>query len=144
MKVLLVAFIACISVLATPAKAQSVPSMIVHSFANAFPLAGQATWSSLSNLYRAEFLLDKERRSAFFNQTGELVVVTRYIPFHRLPRSLRNDLIKQFPNHTAVETLEVMNDSTVDYYATVIENNKTTIISSKYFGRWQEFRKEEK
>ena len=80
----------------------------------------------------------------FFNQTGELVVVTRYIPFHRLPRSLRNDLIKQFPNHTSVETLEVMNDSTVDYYATVIENNKTTIISSKYFGRWQEFRKEEK
>jgi hypothetical protein len=143
MKFILIALIAFISVLATPAKAQSVPSLIVHSFANAFPLAGQATWSSLSNLYRAEFLLDKERRSAFFNQTGELVVVTRYIPFHRLPKGLRNDLIKQFPNHTSVETLEVINDESVDYYATVIEKNKTTILSSKYFGRWQEFRKSE-
>ena len=110
MKVLLIAFLAFISVLATPAKAQTVPSMIVHSFANAFPLAGQATWSSLSNLYRAEFLLDRERRSAFFNQTGELVVVTRYIPFHSLPKRLRNDLIKQFPNHTAVFTLPGMNE----------------------------------
>ena len=127
------------SVFTVKSDAQNVPPSISYEFTSTFPHAGKVNWSSAGKLYKADFLLNEEPRSAFFNNTGDLLALSRYIEFPALPHTLRRALIKQFPDHKIVEMFQIETDMDTDYFVTLERNGISFILKSWQNRKWNLF-----
>lgn len=141
MRSLLIAFISFSSLLSMKAGAQNLPSEITNSFHSSFPMVGNIHWSTAGHLYRAEFLQGPETKYAYFDQNGELVLTGHFISFSLLPKRLQNDLVRLFPMQDHIEVFEVNYDNNVDYFATIFEKGRTTIMKSTQLSKWRKFLK---
>src|SRR5881409_2443961 len=67
--------------------------IVMQSFQSLFRNATQVKWSVVDRLYKAEFTLDDEQTTAFFNiDDGSLVASCRYMAVSELPRKLQQSL----------------------------------------------------
>lgn len=102
-----------------------------QSFVQNFPEAADVQWSMVEQLYRADFTVDGEKRSAFFSANdGTLVATSRYMTAAQLPRTLQNNLKSYTASFTLTEVFEVQNDDGANYYATVQKAGETLILKS--------------
>ena len=108
----------------------AISPFIVQSFNHHFTNARNVTWKEADGLYRAGFTLEGREIFAYFNATGELVVVAEAISIDSVPASLQQELIKktQTGNHVSVYKLD--DTEGITYYALYSKDNRQVTLRS--------------
>lgn len=143
MRVLLLAGALFLAAITTNTFANDVTAThaVRRSFAQNFPEADNVQWSMIEQLYRADFNVDGEKRSAFFSANdGTLVATSRYMVAAQLPRALQNSLKSYTASFTLIEVFEVQHDDGADYYATVQKTGETLILKAAA-SKWDVYKK---
>lgn len=126
---------------ATSFAKNTTPAVVTQSLQTSFTGAKETSWSVVNNLYKAEFVLDAQTITAYFNADGTLVASARTITASQLPILLQADLKKDYANYVAASTLEIDNEDGVTYYVTVENGSKTVQLKSTDYGTWTVFQK---
>ena len=132
MKPLLIAFTLAASFFANTTFAQQGPTpAILHTFNLAYSKATNVKWSEAGNLHKAEFILNDQTTSIFYNTAGEVVATSRFITPSQLPMQLQTKLEKEYKEYKLTGLFEVVKEEGSNFYA-VVEDAKTIITLKSY------------
>jgi hypothetical protein len=123
----------------------SVSKNVISSFNKQFSNARDIKWESHADFVKAQFSMNDIVLYAYFNQSGDLIAITRYISTSQLPLILLNSLKKQFSSGYWVNDLfEIETEAGTSYYATFESADQTIILKSDGINGWNTFQKEKK
>jgi len=143
MKSLLIAAVLMLSALTTKTFANDVrvTPKVLESFRSSFKKAADIEWTLDGGMYRADFTVKGKRKIAFFDmKEGELIVTCEYISITDLPEELQESLQEHTANATLKELFVVQSDDVPDYYATIKQDDKTTILKGR-LEKWSVFKR---
>ncbi len=109
------------------ADSADVSPKVLDAFKNDFNGAKEVAWSAGVNYYRAAFTFNGNHVFAFYNTSGELLGLTRYISSLDLPMNLQRSLKKNYSDYWISDLFEVANNDGTSYFITV-ENADTKIV----------------
>jgi hypothetical protein len=142
MKKFLVIFTLAASVFATNGYAQEkTPTVVTRAFQAVFTNVNQISWSQVSNLYKAEFTMDEQKISAFFDADGSFIASARNINVQQLPISLQIKLKNKYDEYNVAELIEVNNQAGTSYFLTLDGNNRKLQLKSNSYGDWTSYQK---
>src|SRR5947208_3328292 len=96
-----------------------VSSSVLQSFKNSFKNATDVNWTTVENYYKADFNFNEQHASAFFDQEGKLIAITRNISSTQLSISLQADLKKDYELYWISNLFELTNDQGTSYFITL-------------------------
>jgi hypothetical protein len=145
MKTMIIAFITlCMMSVKSYAGDEKVATAVLLSFQKSFSTASDVTWTKVKDLYKAEFTLDNEPLTVWYNPDGNMVALTRLITANQLPIAAQVALKKDYSNYTVVNLFEVDTDEGNNYYA-VVDNVKSTLkLKADAGGDWMIYDKRRK
>lgn len=145
MKLIMFTLTALISLASFTAKAQdvTVSAVVVNSFNSAFKNAADVQWKDGGNYYKADFTLNGQYVTAFYNANAGLMAVTKNISPVQLPVTLQTSLKASYEDYWVSELFELSDDSGVSYYVTV-ENGDAKVTLKSNGGSWSTFKKSRK
>jgi len=118
---------------------------VISSFNKQFSNARDIQWESQANFVKAQFTMNDMVLYAYFNKTGELIAVTRFISTSQLPLSLLTSLKKQsMAGYWMTDLFEIENESGTSYYATFESADQTIVLKSDGISSWGTFEKVKK
>ena len=142
MKPLFILMLALSSLSLTSNATDIVSSKALKSFQTTFTQATEAEWTVTENYYKVQFLLNGQTISAFYNEEGKLISVTRNISSLQLPIILQTELKKDYSNYWITDLFEMSSDYGAEYYLTVEDaDNKTILKSSVGSNTWTTYLK---
>lgn len=129
------------SLVSTQSFAQTkTPNNIVTALETSFSDVKDASWTIVGNYYKAEFAIDEQNISAYFNYEGELIATGRKINVSQLPISLQLDLKSTYKDFTVTQSVEVDVKDEPTYYLSIETPTKTLQLSSTSFGKWETYK----
>ncbi len=131
MKKLQTVFAATLLLFATSAFATSGPEKVSPKvkaeFEKCFTRALNVSWEKSNNIYFANFELDAKEVSAAYDETGELLGVSRIITTAQLPLNISLAITNKYEGYTVAKTAtEITFEGQTCYYVGV-ENNKQAL-----------------
>ena len=126
---------------ATPS---NVSKSVVTSFNRQFSTASNVQWEITDNYIKARFNVNDVVLSAYFNRTGELIAITRFISPNQLPIELQTSLQKIVKNNWVSDLFEIQTESGTACYATIENADQIIVLKSEGINGWQTFQKEKK
>jgi hypothetical protein len=85
-------------------------------------------WSKAKdNLIRADFIIDGETFSSFFNQQGDFVATTTERTLTQLPAMVRKIVKTKFDGKEITNMVQYHSDTEIAYYVEVIDRGKTKV-----------------
>ncbi|HEY0750662.1 MAG TPA: hypothetical protein VGD26_05885 [Chitinophagaceae bacterium] len=117
---------------------------VLESFNNTFANAKEVDWTISETFYKAQFALDGQYISAFYDCEGKLMAITRNISSRQLPLTLQTSLRKEFNNYWITDLFEVANDEGTSYYITLESADAKMVLKSKNNASWTTFQKTKK
>lgn len=140
MKRLLVAAGLLVMVCANSAYAtEKIPAAVLISFQQSFSNATQIVYTELNDMVRVEFFSGNEKNVAYYNTTGDLIVLTQPIGFEKLPKVLQEDLTAHYSSYSISDVQLFKQDGRIEYYV-ILENAKKQLILNAAGKRWRTFR----
>jgi len=115
----------------------------LHSFNKSFKNATEVNWTISHTFYKANFALNGQYVSAYYDADGKMIALTRNISSVQLPIVLQANLKKNYENFWISDLFEVTNEEGTSYYVT-IENADTTMILKSNNQNWERFKKQSK
>lgn len=104
---------------------------VKNAFAKEFPGAEYVRWEKSGDLYRAIFNYEGQRLSSYFQDSGELFSVTRYVIFNALPINVIKNVNQQYPGAVIDEAiLEVAKSEGTSYLMTITVKKGKFIIEA--------------
>ena len=146
MKLLLVTLTAVLSICNTKAQTTTdiqVSTAVLTSFSASFKNACEVQWKDADNYYKADFVMNGQYVSAFYDTDGRLIAVTRNISSLQLPITLQTNLKKSYEAHWISDLFEYSDENGVAYYVTV-ENGDVKITLKSVGSEWSVFKKQRK
>ena len=123
----------------------SISKNVISSFNKQFSNARDVQWENQANFVKAQFTINDMVLFAYFDKTGELIAVTRFISPNELPLSLLISLKKQYTNGYWVSDLfEIESEAGTSYYATFESADQTIVLKSDGTNGWSTFQREKK
>ena len=119
------------------------PEAAVKSFKSAFKSATEVSWSITENLYKANFSLNGQYVSAFYNAEGQMIALTKNLSSLELPIALQAKLKKNYDGYWISDLIEVANEEGTSYYIT-LENADTKLILKSSGLDWSSYKKQRK
>jgi hypothetical protein len=101
-----------------------VTSKVLSAFNASFDNAENVKWAYVKDMYQAQFTMDNEQYSAYFDIDGSLVVVARFITEAQLPQSLKRSLKEEAADQLISYMFELTDSDGVHYYATLEKEGK--------------------
>jgi hypothetical protein len=140
MKSMFIAICMMVSIFSQSAKAAEpvVTNAAMQAFEITFRNAEEATWSQVDGLFKVSFKLEERQMFAFFNTTGELVVVAKYLKPAQLPKAAQKKLSEASKGYSITELFEI-NDGEKNKYFAALSNGSTAKVVESTGGRWHEF-----
>jgi len=120
-----------------------VDSRVLKSFQSSFKNATEVDWTVSSNFYKANFTLNGQYVAAYFDESGNMMAITRNISSTQLPISLQTNLKNNYEGFWITDLFEVANDEGTTYYVTV-ENADTRLILKSTSSDWATYQKQRK
>lgn len=122
---------------------ETVSAKALESFKTSFKSATEVTWSVSENFYKANFSLNGQYVSAYYDEQGKLMGLTRNISSLQLPIALQAELKKNYENYWITDLFEVANDDGTSYYIT-LETADTKIVLKSAGSDWTTYQKQRK
>lgn len=121
----------------------NVDASVLKSFNTEFTGASAVTWKIGKDFFKANFQLNGQHVSAYYNSNGDLMATTRNISSLDLPTGLQNNLRKTYGAYWITDLMEISNDDGVQYYISVENADSKLTLSSSGKG-WHQFKKSTK
>jgi len=97
--------------------AEEVSEAIKTAFAKSFSSAKNVNWKKTEDLYFANFQIEKNKLFAAFNESGELVAVSRTIDISQVPLALARALQERYADYYLLSTVtEMVLEGQTSYY----------------------------
>jgi hypothetical protein len=125
------------------ANGNDVSPSAIKSFTSSFKNATEVSWTITDNYYKASFMLNGQYISAFYDEAGGMIALTRNISSLQLPIALQADLKKNYDNYWISDVIEIANEEGTAYYIT-LENADTQLILKSASDSWNTFKKQRK
>ena len=123
---------------------EDVSPVVLKSFNRTFSNAREVSWSVAENLYKVTFQVAGQYASAYYNGTGDLVIVTRNISPVQLPVVLLAAIKKDYSNQWVSDLIEVSDESGTYYYVTLEDGAQKQILKSDGTASWVRYQKFDK
>ena len=147
MKFLLATLITLFSFVSNKSQASddvNVSAAIVSSFKSSFKNASEVSWKVTNQFYKAEFSLNGQYVSAYYNESATLIAVTRNINSFQLPITLQNKLKSSYESYWISDLFEYSDDSGTSYYVTIEDGDTKTTLKSNGTADWSVYQKQRK
>jgi hypothetical protein len=113
----------------------TVNATIKKSFDKEFPGAESVRWQKSGELYLASFFYKGQRLTSFFEESGDLYSVTRYVSFSALPINVIKNISSRYSDGTIDDTvMEVAKPGGTSYLVTIKSNTSTYIVEADAAG----------
>jgi len=117
---------------------------VLQSFKSTFGNAKEVGWTASNKMYKAQFTLDGQHISAFYNADGQMVALSRNITVSQLPVMLQASLKKESKNSWISELYEYATEEGTTYYATLEDADMKITLRSANNSEWMTNQKIEK
>jgi hypothetical protein len=117
---------------------------VLESFKSSFKSATDVIWSSNQDIFKAEFVMNGQYISAFYDVTGKMIGVTRNISTVQLPVPLQTSLKNGYENFGVSDLMEYADEGGTSYYVTLENADTKMIMKSSYNTGWNLFSKQRK
>ena len=115
-----------------------------QSLKKEFAQAKDVRWQKSGELIKATFTLNEKVLFAYYNESGELVAITRNITTDQLPITLLTSLRKNFTEYWVTDLFEMVSGGETSYYVTVENAGQKVVLKSDDFTSWATYKKEKK
>jgi len=134
--------LAVIAVLMTGSSfaADGISKAVPQSFFTTFNGASKISTDQINGMTRVSFIMDEQQHYAYYNTSGELVVVSKQISFDDLPKALRADYKKSYSNYFVADVLEFSNEDGREYYI-VLNDGAVKLVMKSASNKWKVFEK---
>lgn len=122
----------------------NITPQVVKSFQQTFTNAKDVVWTISPNFYKAEFVLNGQAVTAFYNHQGNLTAITRNITSLQLPIMLQTEIKKDYANYWISDLFELSNDNGTEYYLTVEDGDSKIVLKSIDHTSWSTYSKTRK
>ena len=144
MKRLLVTFAIVLSFISLSSFASGgggVSQAALNSFGSSFKTATEVVWTINNDIFKADFNLNGQYISAFYDGDGKMIALTRNISKSQLPIGLQTSLKKKYADFWITDLFEVSNDQGTSYYMTLETADSRVVLRSTGFG-WMVYKKQ--
>jgi hypothetical protein len=115
----------------------------VKSFNTSFKNATEVKWTVTDNYFKADFALNGQYVSAFYDTEGQMIAITRNISSLQLPIALQAELKSNYDAYWISDVFEVANETGTSYYIT-LESADTQLVLKSEGDSWSNFKKQRK
>jgi hypothetical protein len=115
----------------------------VKSFNSSFKNATEVKWTVTDNYFKADFALNGQYVSAFYDTEGQMIAITRNISSLQLPIALQAELKSNYDAYWISDVFEVANETGTSYYIT-LETADTQLVLKSEGDSWSNFKKQRK
>ncbi len=120
---------------------EEVNPKVLNAFNAEFSNAREVVWTIGSDYYVATFTYNEKHVFAYYDISGEMMGLTRYVALSDLPLMLQGELKNKYAKFWISELYEVANSEGTSYYAS-IENADTRILLKATDGKtWSNYKK---
>lgn len=116
----------------------------IQSFKSTFAHASDVSWSVSNHLYKADFALNGQYASVFYEADGNLVATSRNISSLQLPITLQASLRKDYAGYWISDLFEITTDEGLAYYVTLQSSDNKLILKGTALTEWVTFQKTRK
>jgi len=116
----------------------------LKAFQTSFKNATEVNWSVTENYYKADFALNGQYVTAYYDTDGNMKAVTRNISSLQLPITLQADLKKDYDCYWISDLFELANDDGTSYYITVENADTKLILKASANSGWTTYQKQRK
>jgi hypothetical protein len=117
---------------------------VLKAFKTEFNTAREVEWTVGSNFYRATFVYNEKHVFAYYNESGELLGLTRYLSPLDLPISLQANLKKNYSGYWISDLFEVAKNDGTAYYLTLENADTKIVLKSADSSNWNQYNKAKK
>lgn len=114
---------------------------VLESFNSAFKNATDVNWVVTDHYYKANFQLNGQYISAFYNADGRMIAATRNVSLYQLPLSLQLSIRKDYADFWISDLFELNNEDGISYFITLENAGTRTVLRSGSDGSWSLYRK---
>lgn len=115
----------------------------IKSFNSSFKNATEVKWTVTDNYFKADFALNGQYVSAFYDTEGAMIALTRNISSLQLPIALQAELKANFDAYWISDVFELANETGTSYYIT-LETADTQLVLKSEGDSWSNFKKQRK
>ena len=115
----------------------------IKSFNSSFKDATEVKWTITDDYFKADFALNGQYVSAFYDTEGKMIALTRNISSLQLPIALQAELKKGYDAYWISDVIEVANETGTSYYIT-LETADTQLELKSEGDFWNNFKKQRK
>jgi len=115
----------------------------IKSFNSSFKNATEVKWTITDDYYKADFALNGQYVSAYYDTEGKMMALTRNISSLQLPIALQAELKKGYDAYWISDVMEVANETGTSYYIT-LETADTQLVLKSEGDAWSNFKKQRK
>jgi hypothetical protein len=117
---------------------------VLKAFKTEFNTAREVEWTVGSNFYRATFVYNEKHVFAYYNESGELLGLTRYLSPLDLPISLQANLKNNYSGYWISDLFEVAKNDGTAYYLTLENADTKIVLKSADSSNWNQYNKAKK
>ena len=145
MKLFLFALTAFLSFSSLKSNAQNikVSASVMSAFQSSFGNATDVKWKDGGNYYKADFTMNGQYVTAFYDATANLIGVTKNISPVQLPITLQTSLKKSYEDYWVSDLFELSGENGTSYYVTV-EDGDSKITLKSVGNTWMTYKKQRK
>ena len=144
MKKIILTIVIALSTFAVFANETKVNSAVLEKFNSEFAGATEVSWSSGTGFYKAAFVYNTQRVTAFYSFEGEMIGLARNISSLDLPMNLQTSLKKEYGGRWISELFELSNEEGTSYYITLEQADTKIILKSTNGSQWSIYKKSSK
>ena len=141
MKKVLMTLAIAISSLVAFAGEENVSKDVISSFNKEFNGAKEVRWTTATDFYKADFILNDQYITAFYNKDGEFLGMTRNISSLNLPLKLQSKIRSEYNDYWITDLFELSDNDGTHYYITVENADSKVLLKSSDNTDWNIFKK---
>jgi hypothetical protein len=144
MKKLVLTLAIAITTLCAFAGEAGVDQKVLNAFSKDFKTAREVAWTIGTNYYRADFTYNEKHVFAYYDKSGELIALTRYVSPNDIPLALQGSLKKNYSDYWISDLFEISNNEGTAYFVTVENAETKLVLKASDATTWNQFNKAKK